>query len=237
MPVRFSHLSIMAICLLLAVPAYAQDTVNVTNGGSVTTGVTTTDAGTAAPPGVDVLPAMSLSTNQLSAINPDNPTHPTLEITPDKSEIVRLDADAASVIVGNPATISVLAENSKTLVIVPKTPGATYLAVLDNQGNVIMQRHVIVAKPQGKYIRIRKTCSPGDRSCQSTAVFYCPDMCHEINMNTGGGNGSDGGSGNNQQNGGSTANDTDVNVDTGAETGGDNSADGGSGEEEAPAGQ
>lgn len=46
-----------------------------------------------------------------------------------------------------------------------------------------MQRHVIVASPKEKYMRIRRSCAGSDDdTCQSTSVFYCPDMCHEIIM-------------------------------------------------------
>ena len=99
------------------------------------------------PPGVDILPAKSLSTDQLSSINPNAPTHPEVRLTPDKSEILKLDAEASTVIVGNPAHVSILVENTKTLVLVPKAEGATYFTVLDANGAVIMQRHVIVASP------------------------------------------------------------------------------------------
>lgn len=113
-------------------------------------------------------------------------THPPLNVTPDKSEIIKLDADAASVIVGNPDHISVLAESERLLVVVPKAVGATYFTVLDDDGAVLMQRHVIVGSPKDDYVRVKKTCqSTGDANkaqggCKPTNVYYCPDMCHNI---------------------------------------------------------
>lgn len=146
------------------------------------------DVGGTPPPGVagvEVLSADSLQAAEQEAYSPDEPTHPPLKITPDKSEIVRLDQDAGTVIVGNPNHISVLAENVRTLVLVAKNPGATYFTVLGKNGDVIMQRHVVVAKPGENYVRVRKACaSSDDDNCQATQVFYCPDMCHEIIMNT-----------------------------------------------------
>lgn len=105
-----------------------------------------------------------------------------LRLTPDKSELVRLPRNAGSVLVGNPAHISVLAESARTLVIVPKAAGASHFTVLDESGDIIMRRHVIVASPSKNYIRIRRTCTGGDEACQDTSVYYCPGMCHEINM-------------------------------------------------------
>lgn len=135
----------------------------------------------AQPPGVNVVPADALSQDRLQGVLPEAPTHPTLRMTPDKSEIVRLDADAATVVIGGPAHLSVLPDNARTLVLVPKAPGATYVTVLDKKSNVIMQRHVLVAGPAEKYLRIRKSCATSeDKNCQTTQVYYCPDMCHEI---------------------------------------------------------
>ncbi|MGB0719211.1 MAG: pilus assembly protein N-terminal domain-containing protein [Bdellovibrionales bacterium] len=108
-------------------------------------------------------------------------THPTLKLSPDKSEILRLDDNAGSVIIGNAAHLSVLAENARTLILVGKAPGATYLTVLDSDKNVIMQRHVIVGAPKENYVRIRKSCA-GREDCQKTQVYYCPDTCHEVNI-------------------------------------------------------
>ena len=161
-------------CLLLAFAvqaAYAQDAMP-------------TAADNAPPPGVDVLPALSLSVDDVSALNDNEITHPAMSLTPDKSEIVRLDREAATVIVGNPAHLSILAENTKTLVLVPKAPGATYFTVLDRQSQVVMQRHVVVGKAAAQYMRVRKSCAGSkDANCQTTQVYYCPDMCHEIIMN------------------------------------------------------
>lgn len=129
---------------------------------------------------VDIIPAQSVE-GMPEAITDGDTTHPPVRITPDKSELIRLEQEAASIIVGNPAHLSVLAESSKVLVLIPRQPGATYVTVLDHKSNVIMQRHVIVASPKNKYVRIRRACaSAGDSECQQTQVYYCPDMCHAI---------------------------------------------------------
>jgi len=149
------------------------------------------DASNAVPP-VDVLPAETAQERGL-AYDSEAHTHPALKMTPDKSELVRLEGHAASIIIGNPNHLSILADSSQTLVLVPRAPGATHFSVLDKNGEVIMQRHVIVGSPKEKYMRVRRSCAGSDDdSCQSTSVFYCPDMCHEIIL--GGGEGEDGGS-------------------------------------------
>ncbi len=112
-------------------------------------------------------------------------THPILRLTPDKSELIRLDSDANSVIVGNALHVNVIADSERTLVVVPRSPGATHFTVLDNNGQIIMQRHVIVASPKKDYVRIKRTCREDSGDCLNTSVFYCPDMCHEIGLDTG----------------------------------------------------
>lgn len=108
---------------------------------------------------------------------------PILRLTPDKSELVRLDGDAVSVVVGNPQHASVLVESPRLLVVVPKAPGATHFTVLNKDGGVIMQQNVIVSGPAKDYVRVRRG-SCGEKSkageCAKTDVYYCPDMCHGI---------------------------------------------------------
>ena len=132
---------------------------------------------------VDILPAKSAP----ESVNLDtgHSTHPPIKMTPDKSELLHLDQAAGTVIIGNPLHLNVLADSAKTLVLVPRQPGATYMMILDTRGDVIMQRHVLVAAPKERYVRIRRSCAgAGTEGCQQTQVYYCPDMCHEILMGT-----------------------------------------------------
>lgn len=140
---------------------------------------------------VDILPPQTQdsSVDHTAEINS---THPPIKLTPDQSQLIRLDTNAKSIIVGNPAHVNVLADSAKTLVVVPRAPGATHFIVLGEDDNVVMQRHVIVASPKKNYVRIKRTCREDSDGCNTTSVFYCPDMCHEIGMN---GQESDGGGG------------------------------------------
>ena len=128
---------------------------------------------------VDILPA---SSGEHMAPTKGTITHPPLRLTPDKSELIRLNQEAGSVILGNHA--SILAESPSLLVVVPKTPGATYFTILSPNGEVVMQRHVIVASPKENYVRVRKACTGSEAAendaCNDTNVYYCPDMCHNI---------------------------------------------------------
>ena len=144
--------------------------------------------GIIAPP-VDVLPAITQQPQDAAAFDTATHTHPALKLTPDKSELVRLDEPAASIIVGNPNHLNVLADTSQTLVLVPRAPGATHFTILNQSGQVIMQRHVIIGagNVKEKYLRVRRSCAGLEADeCTQTSVFYCPDMCHEIIIDSGG---------------------------------------------------
>jgi len=162
----------LALGFIISGPVFAQDVI-------VTDQVIADDVNLVAP--IDIPPAKSVKLPTPSYNNAYD-THPPLKISPDKSELVRLDKDAGSIIVGSPSHLSVLADSTRTLVLVPQIPGATYVTVLDKQGNVIMQRHVIIGSPKKKYVRIRKSCNGAQDGCQSTQVYYCPDMCHKVNV-------------------------------------------------------
>ncbi len=136
------------------------------------------------PSGADLIPPTSVyaGTSKL-----DGETHPVLNLSPDKSELVPLDREAHSVVVGNPNHVAVLLDTPKLAVVIPRTPGATYFTVLDKEGKVVMQRHVVVAAPKKNYVRIRRSCgnSPNAQNCKPTSVYFCPDMCHEIGTSAG----------------------------------------------------
>lgn len=133
---------------------------------------------------IDIIPSSSEVVEKYQ-IDEENPTHPALNISPDKSTLIHLPEKAATVIAGNPNHLSILPATGDGLILVGRMPGATYFTVLNNKNEIIMQRHVIIAGPKEKYVRIRKSCAASDdEGCQPTQVYYCPDTCHEIILNT-----------------------------------------------------
>ncbi len=112
-----------------------------------------------------------------------NGKYPLIRLTPEKLEMIELEQDAASVFVGNPAHLNVLLDTPNTLVLVPRQVGATHFKVINSTGDVIMERHVIVASPKQDFVRIRRTCAimGGDsEQCKEYSIFFCPDMCHNV---------------------------------------------------------
>ncbi|MBI4031298.1 MAG: pilus assembly protein N-terminal domain-containing protein [Proteobacteria bacterium] len=115
-------------------------------------------------------------------LSPTEDTHPMMRLTPEKSEIVNLDADVKSLIVGNPMHLNIIMDNTRRLVLIPRTPGATHFTALDDTGKVVMQRHVIVSGPNEKFVRIRRSCAMAQGgNCEDTSMYYCPGgMCHPV---------------------------------------------------------
>ena len=122
-------------------------------------------------------PALAGANSDILASPEENP----VRLTPDRTRILRLDQDAASVVVTNPRHAQVILETPRLLIIMPREPGATAFTVLDRQGQTILERSIIVSGAQQKYVRIRKSCAGSDDpSCAPSAYFYCPDGCYEV---------------------------------------------------------
>lgn len=103
-----------------------------------------------------------------------------IRLTPDRTEIVRLEQDAASVVVTNPAHAQVMLETPRLMLVMPRSPGSTSLFVLDKEGNTIFERDIIISGTAKPYVRIRKSCGSNDNNCNSDSYFYCPDGCYEV---------------------------------------------------------
>jgi hypothetical protein len=127
----------------------------------------------------------SQSNAEMSEKDLASSTHPILRMTPDKSTILNLERPAERVIIGNDAHINVFMDTPTRLIVVSRQPGATHLTLLGEQGEIVMQRHVIVASPQQDYVRVRRNCALATGDCADTEVFYCPGMCHEIMVKDG----------------------------------------------------
>ena len=188
---------LLGFCLaavIIALPAPA----NEAPGEAASAPATATTAAAATPAAADPAPSpMDLQVTQAATASAPAPgvmtfseTHPALALSPDKSELIRLPGDAQSVVVGNPAHASVLLDGKRTLVVVPRSPGATHFTVLGAEGDVLMSRHLIVAGPKDHYIRIRRSCgaSGAETGCRPTSVYFCPDICHEVASDDGTGN-------------------------------------------------
>ena len=74
--------------------------------------------------------------------------HRLLNLTPDKSEMIQLEKEAASVIVGNPNHINVILDTPTTLIVVPREAGASHFSVIGKDGSILLERQVVVGAPK-----------------------------------------------------------------------------------------
>ncbi len=114
-----------------------------------------------------------------SAVTADGP----LRLNLDTTKVIKLDRDAASVVVTNPNNVRVLLDTPRLLLVMPRTPGSTTMMVLDNKGETILEKTVIVAAvAKSQYVRIRRMCGQAGSGadCVPTSYFYCPDGCYEV---------------------------------------------------------
>jgi hypothetical protein len=61
-----------------------------------------------------------------------------VDVTVDQARLIRLDSDAAQIIVGNPAIADVTAQNARLLVVTGKSYGTTNLIALDAESKEIL---------------------------------------------------------------------------------------------------
>lgn len=92
-----------------------------------------------------------------------------IEVLIDQATMLRLKRPAAEIVVGNPSIADVAVQNSKVLVLTGKSFGETNLVVLDAQGEVIVNRRVVVEEPQGGYVTVYRG--------SSRATLHCTPNC------------------------------------------------------------
>lgn len=124
------------------------------------------------------------SATELDSLSADAKEETPLRISPDKPEVIQLDRDAVNVLVGSDETLRAVPDTNRSIILIPKKPGATFFKAIDADGKIIMQRHVIVGSAErvNKYVRIRRACAQDDKGCQEFSMYYCPDVCHEVNV-------------------------------------------------------
>jgi hypothetical protein len=128
----------------------------------------------------DVLKKLLGATGGKATIKPVENNDP-LRLTTNKDRLIRLDQDAASVIVNNPAHLVVMLDSPRLMILMPRQPGATSFTVLDGEGKVVLHKEVVVTNVQPDYVRIRRICSfSTDGTCAPSSYFYCPDGCYEV---------------------------------------------------------
>ncbi len=91
------------------------------------------------------------------------------------ARILRINAPASTVIVGNPAIADVTIQDPQTLVLTGKAYGQTNLIVLDNRGSPIADTLVEVIQDQAGVVTVymgdRRTSLSCEPTCQPTIML------------------------------------------------------------------
>lgn len=115
-----------------------------------------------------------------------------IRITPTDSKVIKLEQAASSVIVSNPRYAAVVLDTPKVLIISPLQVGASDVTVLNADGDIVWQETVIVTNQTGDYIRVERLCDvaaatsgqDGAAACVEESVYFCPDICYQVDTNT-----------------------------------------------------
>jgi Flp pilus assembly secretin CpaC len=95
-----------------------------------------------------------------------------IDVTIDFAKVLKLDAPAQTIIIGNPGIADASVDDEKTLVLTGKTAGTTNLIVLDKDGKEILNTTLRVASD----IRQLTTIFYG----QDRQTFSCAPVCERV---------------------------------------------------------
>jgi len=98
-----------------------------------------------------------------------------LIVTLDKAELLRLNADAADVIIGNPAYVDATIQDPRVLTLFGKRAGETNLIILNADRKVVLNRAVVVRPERGRHVKVISPMKGVQGAAEST--YSCTDGC------------------------------------------------------------
>jgi Flp pilus assembly secretin CpaC len=107
--------------------------------------------------------SLFLASGALSA--PIAGDHVVVDVTIDEARLIRLDGDAAQIIVGNPAIADVAAQSPRLLVVTGKSYGATNLIVLDREGLQTYHARLAVGEGRAQQVTVYRGVSRQSLHC------------------------------------------------------------------------
>lgn len=97
-------------------------------------------------------------------------------VTVDQAKVFRVSRPAATVIIGNPAIVDGTVEDDQTIILTGRSFGVTNLIVLDQNGDSIVDRQVVVQGSEVNTVRVYR------RSVRETLA--CAPVC-EVTLTIG----------------------------------------------------
>ena len=91
-----------------------------------------------------------------------------IEVEIDEASLVRLERQAAEVIIGNPSIADVSVQNGRLLVVTGKSFGVTNIIVVDEKGKQILNENVSVGIDNNRYVTVHKGRNRSSYHCTPT---------------------------------------------------------------------
>jgi Flp pilus assembly secretin CpaC len=92
----------------------------------------------------------------------------------DKYILVRLEADADAVFVGNPAVADVIVQSPRRIFVLGVTPGETSLRVLDYDGKDILVSNIVVVPIEERSVTVNRNVP---RRSTAELTYSCDPRC------------------------------------------------------------
>ncbi len=90
-----------------------------------------------------------------------------VEVTIDTAQLLELQVDSATVLIGNPGIADVSVNTPKTIFVIGLTIGETNLVVLDRMGKVILESNIVVLPKADRHVTIHR----GSGSIQNLSCY------------------------------------------------------------------
>lgn len=95
-----------------------------------------------------------------------------IDIAIDQARVIRLESDAAQIIVGNPSIADVAAQSARLLVITGKSYGSTNLIALDSGGREIFSARLGVREEDSRQVTLYKGTA--------RQSYHCAPNCQPV---------------------------------------------------------
>ena len=116
-----------------------------------------------------------------------------LTVTVDKAKVLRLQRDAATVMVANPTIADVVVESPRMIFILGIEPGETSLHIFDARGNEILEAALVVVPNSERQVTINRPNVEETLSCSPRCAVVATRLGSGEEAATGGGDDEDGG--------------------------------------------
>ncbi|WP_377291744.1 pilus assembly protein N-terminal domain-containing protein [Rhizobium sp. SG2393] len=83
----------------------------------------------------------------------------------DQARVLKLDRAVSKVIIGNAEVADATVADARTIVLTGKSFGTTNLVILDNDGNALVDKRIIVSIDEGDTVRVYRQTERSVLSC------------------------------------------------------------------------